>query len=186
MANFKGFAIRGLLRFVKDKHPGTIDEVLAALPPEIRKHFDHPVGASKLYPYEVFTVLLREIDRRFGRGDLRYCREVGDYAGQQDITGIFKMLLSVLTTDTLLRRSQIFWGKYSDTGEMTHVPCEELKFAVRLTGFPEIDEAHCYLLNGWMTRLGLVSKARSVDIKHTVCVHHGGQYCQWDGTWTVA
>jgi hypothetical protein len=184
MANFKGFAIRGLLRFLKDKHPGMTKEVVAALPPELRKHLDMPVAASKLYPYEVFAALLREIDRRFGRGDLRYCRDVGDYAAQQDITGMFKMLLSVLTPETLLKRSSIFWVKYSDTGALAPVPCESNRYAIRLTGFPGIDEAHCYLLLGWMTRLGLISKARTIDMKHTVCVHHGGQYCQWEGTWT--
>ncbi|MGA7616091.1 MAG: hypothetical protein WBX15_13025 [Thermoanaerobaculia bacterium] len=184
MPSIKGFAVRGLLRYLKATRPEAKERVITALPEPSRLAFDRPIVLSDWYDYRVFADLLREIDREIGNGDLRLCRDVGDFAARQDITGIFKMMLGILNPDTLLKRSTIFWSKYSDTGSFHHVPSGEYRYAVRLEDFPDMDEAHCWLMIGWMTRLGLISRARTVDMRHTECVSHGGKFCQWEGSWT--
>jgi hypothetical protein len=47
----KGFAIRGLLRYVKESgHPGGIPAVLERLPPEVASRFATKVLSSRWYP----------------------------------------------------------------------------------------------------------------------------------------
>jgi hypothetical protein len=183
MSQIKGFAIRGVLKYVKEKQSAKPGEVIANLPAELAAAFKHPIVTSSWYPYPVFSTLLRQVDRQFGKGDLKLCIDLGDFAARQDIAGIFKMMLSVLDPDTLLRRSTVFWAKYSDTGKIGPLPAAPHRYAIRLDGFRDMDEAHCYLMIGWMTRLGLYSKATTVDMKHTFCVNRGADFCQWEGTW---
>lgn len=184
MAKIKGFAIRGLLRYLKEKKPGVTQDVLARLSPEARASFDQPIVSSGMYPYRSFAELLREIDREVGSGDLTQCEDVGDFAARQDINGIFKMMISVFSPKTIVERSGIFWSRYSDTGQMVGVRSDSSDTVLVLRDFPEIDEAHCYLMNGWIRRWALMTKATTVTVQHTVCVHHGGDLCQWEGGWT--
>ena len=184
MPKIKGFAIRGLLRYLKEHRPGVTPQVLARLTPEAREAFDRPIVSSNMYPYRSFAELLREVDREVGIGDLSQCEDVGDFAARQDINGVFKMMISVFSPKTIVERSGIFWSRYSDTGKMVGLRSESNDTALVLEGFPEIDEAHCYLMKGWIRRWALMTNAKTVTVAHTVCVHRGGKVCQWEGGWT--
>jgi hypothetical protein len=71
MARVKGFALRGLLKSVKESG-GSIPAVLATLPDAERAIFARPIVTSEWYPYAVFVDLVRAIDRIQGKGDLAY------------------------------------------------------------------------------------------------------------------
>jgi hypothetical protein len=183
MANIKGFGIRGLLRFIKETRPGRTKEFVSKLPEDIRPLFDRPIVTSNMYPYRAFSELLRVIDRELGRGDLKKCEEIGDFAARQDITGMFKIMLSVLTPKTTLERANLFWSKYCDTGRLTMVSSDPKHSVLRMENFPEMDEAHCYLMNGWIGRFATMTGGKGVTVKHNVCVNRGGEYCEWSGSW---
>lgn len=183
MANIKGFALRGLLRYLKETKPGFTRTVLDQLPADVKPVFDRQIVASNMYPYRAFGQLLREIDRAVGRGDLRKCEEIGDFAARQDISGMFKIMLSVLSPKTTLERSNLFWTKYCDTGKLTLVSSDPKNSVMRLENFPEIDEAHCYLMNGWVGRFATMTGGKDVTVRHNACVHRGDKYCEWSGTW---
>jgi hypothetical protein len=183
MANIKGFGIRGLLRYVKETKPGTTPELLSKLPADVKPLFDRPIVSSNMYPYRAFSELLRVIDRQIGHGDLRRCEDVGDFAARQDISGMFKIMLSVLSPKTTLERSNLFWTKYCDTGKLTLVSADPKNSVMRLEGFPGMDEAHCYLMNGWIARFATMTGGKGVTVRHTACVNHGGAYCEWAGNW---
>jgi hypothetical protein len=185
MARIKGFAIRGLFRYLKENSPGRAAAVVATLSPETQKVLERPIVSSNMYPYPVFGELLRAIDRDLGRGDLKRCELIGEFAAEQDINGMFKIMMSVFSPKTLLDRANIFWSKYCDTGKLHAVDSDPRHSVLRLDSFPDIDEAHCFLMTGWERRFAAMANARNVNVKHTVCVHHGGSHCQWDGSWEM-
>lgn len=183
MARIKGFAIRGLLRYAKEYEPGSIRPLIESLSAEIREVFVRPITISQLYPYEAFSELLRAIDRRFGRGDLSLCAKIGEISAERDINGIFKAALGLFGPKILLRRANILWSKYCDTGRFVPIDISDHSFLQRLEGFPEIDEAQCRLLDGFMRKFGKLVTGFEVEMRHTTCVHHGGEFCEWQGTW---
>jgi predicted hydrocarbon binding protein len=184
MAKIKGFAIRGLFRYLKENAPGRTAEIVKTLPPESAAVLERPVIASSMYPYRVFADLLRSIDRHLGRGDLKLCQTVGDYAAQQDISGMFKVMLSVFSPKTTLERSNLFWSKYCDTGKLSVVKADPKDALMRMEDFPDIDEAHCYLMSGWIRRFATMTGGKNVVVKHDRCVHHGAPQCEWHGEWS--
>ena len=65
--HIKGFAIRGLLRYVKESdYPGGISALLEHLEPAAAPHFATKILSSRWYPYEAFLGLLHTIDARLG------------------------------------------------------------------------------------------------------------------------
>src|SRR5258708_39789655 len=88
MARIKGFAIRGLLKSVKESR-GSIPAVLAVLPAAERATFDRSIVASEWYPYAAFVGLVRAIGGILAKGDLAYPPELGRAAAARDLCRTF-------------------------------------------------------------------------------------------------
>src|SRR5258705_8839324 len=141
MARIKGFAIRGVLKSVKDAG-GSIPAVLAAIPEADCASFGRPIVASEWYPYAAFVGLVRAIDGMQGKGDLQHARELGRAAAVRDLGGTFRIISTVASPKFLIERGGMFWGKYCDTGRLLLEAKRERFFHARLEGFGEIDRAH--------------------------------------------
>ena len=182
MARVKGIALRGLLKSVKDSG-GSIPHVLAALPEASRPAFARSIVASEWYPYDAFTGLVRAIDRIQGRGDLAFVRELGRGAAVRDLGTTFRIISAVASPKFLIERGHVFWSKYCDTGRLVLDASQETSFRGRLEGFPDIDPAHCLLIEGWLEGLGEALGAVGMASRQLACVHRGDAACEFEGRW---
>jgi hypothetical protein len=182
MASIKGFAIRGLLKSIKESG-GSIPTVIAALPEAERATFGRPIVVSAWYPYAAFVGLVRAIDRMQGKGDLAYARELGLAAAARDLGGTFRIISAMASPRFLVERGHMFWGKYCDTGSLRLKMRDERLFDARLEGFPDIDLAHCLLIEGWLEGLGHALGAVGMASRQTRCVHRGDPACEFEGSW---
>jgi hypothetical protein len=73
MAQVKGVAILGLIKFIKKNLKDTLPKIVDALPPETRKYMNEHILLTAWYPYNLYTDLLKSLDRIVGKGDLSYC-----------------------------------------------------------------------------------------------------------------
>ncbi len=184
MTQIKGFAIRGLLKYIKNSgHPGGIAAVVATLPAEIKPVYDKSIINSSWYPYRAFTTLLRAVDRQLGKGDLSLMEEIGRKSGQEDLGSVFKVFAAVLSTETIIRRSPIFWQKYCDTGAIECLDVGDHVFHCALKGVPDMDQAQCNLIAGWIRGIGEATGAKSVEVKQIKCLHKGYAWCEYEGRW---
>lgn len=184
-AQIKGFALRGLLRYVKDSgYPGGIPALLARLPEEDRSYFAEKILSSLWYPYEAFSALARIIDQEIARGDVAVLEDVGHASGRLDLGGVFRFVTAILTVERIVSRAPAYWRRYCDAGELRVTDKGSNHFTVQLVDFPGVDEAHCHMIRGWIRGLGDSTKARDVDIRKTMCVHRGDACCEYTGTWT--
>jgi hypothetical protein len=180
----KGFALRGLLRSVKD-HSWAIPGVIAALPPAERATFAKPVISSAWYPYAAFVALVRAIDQLHGgEPDFALCRRLGRESAARDLGTTFRIISAMASIDFLLKRGQVFWGQYCDRGRMVLEAPSSLSFLARMEGFPEIDAAHCRLIEGWLEGLGEALGAVEMTCRQARCVHRGDPDCAYLGEWT--
>ena len=182
MARIKGFALRGLLKSVKDSG-GSIPAVLAALPAAGSAAFARPIVASEWYPYEAFVGLVRTIDRIQGKGDLVYARDLGHAAAARDLGGTFRIISTVASPRFLIERGHMFWSKYCDAGSLRLDASQERLFRGRLEDFPDIDRAHCLLVEGWLHGLGQALGAVGMASRQIRCVHLGDPLCEFEGRW---
>ncbi len=185
MAQIKGFAIRGILKYVKSKGvAGGIPTVLAKLPADVAPSFKAPISSSSWYPYRAFSQLLRAVDSTIGKGDLALMPEIGRRSAQEDAGTIFKIITTIASVETIIGRSPIFWQRYSDTGLMVTLENTAGKFRSALKDFPEIDEAHCAVILGWIQGMGAASGAKTLTVKQARCVRRRDPWCEFEGTWS--
>jgi len=185
MAEIKGFAIRGLLRFVKQSaYPGGIASILSRLPAEDQKSFDNPVTASAWYPYAVFAHLLHVIYQHIGKGDKSLLRRIGESSAEADVQGVFKIIAAIAGFQNLLPRAPLFWPRYFSRGKLVMLEINDRGARLEILDFPEIDPLHCLLLEGWFEQMGRLFKANNVRVTHTACVHQGGRSCEYTLTYT--
>lgn len=184
MARVKGFALRGLLKSVKDSG-GSIPAVLAGLPEAERTTFARPIVTSEWYPYAAFAALVRAVDRIQGKGDLSHARELGRSAAARDLGTTFRIISAVASPKFLIERGHMFWSKYCDTGSLRLDASRDKFFHARLEGFAEIDAAHCLLIEGWLEGLGKALGAVGMATRQVRCVHRGDPICEFEGSWTA-
>ena len=198
----RGTAFLGLLGQVKQKFgERELAEVLAALPPETGEAFAQRIRKSDWFMYSQFTDFLRSIDRRLGRGDLNLCRELGAFAGRSDINTVFKMFKWRYGPTGLIRScSSVWWSKssasscssvwdhyYRNAGSMEAVAWTPESTVLRIVGFPDMDPAHCRLMEGWM-----ISTMDSIGAKvhpgasETRCTSRGDDCHEFTCSWSLA
>jgi hypothetical protein len=185
MARIKGFALRGLLRYGR-QHALRPSVLAADLPEAIRPLFDRPILHGDFYPYEAFTLLLHRLDEKLGYGDDSLVRDVGRFAGREDVRGIFRLASFITAPETAVRRAPVFWNRYCDTGTMRVLESRPGYLRLTLEGFLEIDPLHCPLIGGWIEGLGEVWGVRNASVRPVECVRKGDPRCLFEGGWETA
>ena len=184
MAEIKGFAIRGLLKFVKESnYPGGIPAVLSRLSADEQELFASPITSSGWYPYSTFAHLLRVIDQTVGKGDVSQARRIGEVSAERDVHGVFKIIGAMAGFQTLLPRSPIFWPRYFNRGKLVALDVGDRGARLQIHDFPEIDPIHCIVLEGWFEKIGGLFGAKNVRVRHTACVHRGSLVCEYTITY---
>ena len=182
MAKINGIALRGTLKFIKEKGYA-IPLVLGELRPETQLIFKHPIVAGSWYPYEAYRDLIVAVDRQVGRGDGSLMPEMGHFAARQDAGTVFKVLSLFVSVEKTLPWADRLWGEYCDTG--TFVTETKTGWSrTELQGFPGIHPGHCEVLGGWFTEMCLVLKASSSEVEHPRCVSRGDPTCEFIVRWT--
>jgi predicted hydrocarbon binding protein len=181
----KGFAIRGLLKYVKHSGwSGGIPRILATLSAEERSCFSERILSSSWYPYVAFTSLLQAIDREIGDDDLSSLCQVGESSGRHDAGAIFKIVRSLSSIERVIAGANLYWRRYCDRGRFEVVEVSSGRVQLRLHDFPDIHPGHCELITGWIKGLGLSAGARDAETRQHKCVHRGDPYCEFHATWS--
>jgi predicted hydrocarbon binding protein len=182
MSQIKGFAIRGILKSIKESR-WSIPDVLAAMPAEARGTFEQPIVASAWYPYSVFAQLGRAVEKVHGKGDLEVVREFGRKGAVRDLGTTFRIISAITSLEFFLNRLQILWSKYCDTGRMQLLELKGNHFVVQLLDFAGIDATHCASTEGWIEGMGAAMGATGMKARQTRCVHRGDAFCEFEGSW---
>jgi predicted hydrocarbon binding protein len=144
------------------------------------------VISSAWYPYPAFVALVQTIERLHGRGgEFALSREIGRDSARRDLGATFRIISAMASLDFLLKRGQVFWEKYCDRGRIVLEAPQPLSLRARIEAFPEIDRAHCRLVEGWLEGLGDALGARDMSCRETRCVHRGDTHCEYAGAWTA-
>ena len=175
----------GPLRYVKERHgQPALDALVAGAPPVLKSVLETRIKQSNWYPYPAYIALLRGIDRSLGKGDLNLCRTLGEWAGAQDLGSMFKVYAMLASADRLIRSSKLVWPQYYDRGEMSALSTAPEDTRLRIAGFPEMDPAHCRLMEGWMiATMGQIGCRVQPGGRETTCTSRGGDCHEFTCTW---
>lgn len=185
MTRIKGFAIRGLLKYVKESgHPGGIPALLERLEPAAAAHYETKILSSRWYEYAAFTGLLHALEAGLAGGDQARLEAVGEFSGRQDAGSIFRFVAALSSIEAIAQRAPFLWQRYCTSGRFEVLECADKRLHLALEEFAEIDSAHCALIAGWIRGLGEAAGARQPDFRQVRCVHAGDPRCEFAGSWS--
>jgi hypothetical protein len=187
MARVRGMAFLGIARYLKHHHgDDVLARIVADAPPVTRNTFARKIDGLSLQPYEAWIGLLRSADRLLGSGDLELCKTIGDLSARYDLDTIFKGYKLRPSAETMIRACTPIWSMYNDdAGAMEALDTRPERTVLCITGFPEMDPAHCKLMEGWMIAAMDVVGARVLPgARETECAAQGGRFhefsCRWE------
>lgn len=185
MANVKGTAILGLVKFIRKNMKDRLPAIGAQLPADTKDYLDEHIIISKWYPYKFYTDLLRALDKVAGTGDLSYCIEQGRLSARHDLSSIFKIFVSFKDSQMVLTRAMSIWNSYYDTGSVTIPDFSDHGSIVRIENFPEIDPAHVKNAQGWLEEFNVMCRFRDVRSEIAKCQCSGDPVTEIHFTFTV-
>jgi hypothetical protein len=173
MAQVKGVPILGLIKFIKRDPQHILTKVLAGLPPETKKYLDEHIIQTAWYPYQLYTDLLRTLDKIAGNGDLSYCIEQGRLGAQHDLSTIYRIFLTFSGPKLWQTRAMSVWSSYFDTGQAVITVPSKNEALFTITDFPDIDLAHVKSVQGWNEQFLIICKYTNVKSEIRKCQCYG-------------
>jgi hypothetical protein len=181
-----GRALLGLFAFAKNRiGRAGIDEIVAALSPASAALFAERVQPLRYYPYDAYIELLYALKFRFGRANAKFFRDLGATAGERDLGTMFKIYVALASPERLIRSCSRVWSSYyRNAGTMTAVAWEPSDTRLRIEDFPQMDRAHCELMEGWMIQtMARIGVTVNDDAREAVCAGQGGPHHEFVCTW---
>jgi len=186
MAEVSGRALLGLVKFIKEQGgTAVLRDILNEAAPEARKVFDKSILVLSWYPYSVYVYLLRAIDRRMGSGDLSWCWKLGENAASLDIRSFLRTYDQKGGQKDLIQSCTMVWSSYyKNAGRMEATSAEPENTVLRITDFPEMDPAHCRLMEGWMNEVIKLIGTKVINkVTEVNCMSQGGPYHEFKCSW---
>jgi hypothetical protein len=186
-----GAAFLGLIRHVKDANGGgapALDAIVRAAGPGTQAVFAQPIRLMSWFPYSAYTSFLVGIDRTLGRGDLSYCRTLGEFAGSRDLGTVFRIYKALSSAERLIRSCTKVWATYHrNAGTMEAISWRPEETVLRITGFPGMHRGHCRLMEGWMiSTMENIGCRVLPGAREIACASKGAAYhefaCRWEHT----
>jgi hypothetical protein len=178
MAQVKGIAILGLIKFIKKYHKNELDKIVKALPAESAKYMEEHILITKWYPYKLYTDLLRTYDSIIGKGDLSTCIEQGRLSAKNDLSTVYKIFVSFIDIELLIGRAMSIWNSYYDTGTVEANLISKGEVIITIKGFPDIDIAHVKNAQGWLEQFLTMCKVKNVKSTIVKCQCYGDPFTE--------
>ncbi len=178
MPKVKGVAILGLIKFIKKNMQDVLPKVISSLSPETRKYMDEHIILTEWYPYGLYTGLLHALDKIVGKGDLSYCMEQGRLSAKHDLSTVYKIFISFINIELLIKRVMSIWNSYYDTGTVEAELVSQNEIVIIIKGFPDIDMAHVKNAQGWLEQFLSMCKVKNVQSTIVKCQCHGDPFTE--------
>ncbi len=173
MAQVKGIAILGLIKFIKKNMKDDLPKIIASLPPETRKYVGEHILLTEWYPYTLYTDLLKMMDRVVGRGDLSYCIEQGKLSAQHDLSTVYRIFLNFISPNMIINKAMSIGYSCYDVGKVEASMLPDHGIVVTIKEFPDIDIAHVKNAQGWLEQFLVMCKFQNVKSGIEKCPCYG-------------
>jgi hypothetical protein len=163
-----------------------LNELIARSGSHCREVLSSPIRKLAWYPYKAYVEMLEAIDRKLGRGDTHYGRELGSAAGDRDLGTIFRIYVALASPERLIRSCTRVWeGYYRNAGRMVAEAWEPDHTQLRIYDFPQMAPIHCRLLEGWMIKtMATIGFQVLPGASETACCTSGGDFHEFTAQWT--
>ena len=164
----KGMAFRAFLATLERlRGADKVEETLAALPPEIGSALRlGEVVANGWYPVEWYRELHAAMNRACNEVGFDLSRRIGFESTLADFKGIYRLLLRVVSSETLVKQAPRLFGIFFDGGEVAMLEVDKGFGVIEFTGWNGFDRAIWNDISGAVE--GFLVARRAFDVRSRV------------------
>lgn len=176
----KGVVLKARIEYLK-KHFGedAFDRLLENLKPETRAALRSGVLISSWYPVELSIEMMEAMDRVFGKGDLKLCRDMGRYSARASLGGVYKGYARENDFNFVNRMTPHMWSQYYDSGRMQTETLGNGKAVTRIHDFAQPHRVLCLGTLGWLEAANGIWGAGKVTVEEKKCRCRGDSCCEY-------
>ncbi|MCU0607747.1 MAG: hypothetical protein MUF78_10100 [Candidatus Edwardsbacteria bacterium] len=181
----KGTAIAALPKFIEHKFGSAgLEQWKNALSTEGQKIYRGAVMLSDWYPikesYLEPTALMCE---QFYRGDTAGARELGRFAADFTLKGVYKAFVKMHSVKAFCNRTVDILHAYYDPCQAKVVLVEDNRATLQLTLFPVPSEYAELRIAGWTERAFEIHGRKNIRVEITRSLVRGDDCTEFSGTW---
>jgi hypothetical protein len=158
-------------------------EIAKRLSSEDRQLLNQPALASQWIDYAFWWRLLVAADQALGQGDYQWIHTMGGFDAQENLQGIYKPFLQLMSVKAVVKSSNLIWRRYYDSGEMRVIRLEDQEAEIHLHDFPGLQVHHEVEIIGWMEGALKLVRATRAKVSHDLCLAKGDPYCRFLIRW---
>lgn len=179
MAGYKGMALVVTRQWIRAAGSDIEKRVLEALTPEERTTYDSLV-ATAWVPVEVATALYVAAAPLLYPKDPRPLRQIGRDLARQNLSGVFRFVVRVISVQMLVEKTASLWRSFHDQGTATAVREADRTLRFEVTGYPDLPERMRETIVGWLGQAVELTGAQNVRV---VKIDDDPQRWTWTVTW---
>ncbi|MFC1678197.1 hypothetical protein ACFLZ9_00490 [Patescibacteria group bacterium] len=185
MMEVKGGAIKDTPEFIKENFgEDAYHAWLDSLSDASKKIFTSQILVSAWYPIEPADIEPnKKIIELFYRGDPRGAKEVGRYAADKILTGIYKAFVKLGSPSFIISKASAIMVTFYKPSKLEIKEKSEKHVIVRITEFEQMTEILEYNFAGFMERALEICGCKNVEIKIITSLAKGGPYSEFESTW---
>jgi len=178
--NYKGIGVCFVREQLTAKGPEAVDQLLAGLDEEDQKTFKYTLATTWIDIHAGMRIIGRAAEILYP-GDPVAMQTVAYNMARNHLTGVYRILLRVMTVKFALSQTANYWGAYHRIGRATHVR-EGIPRKARLLieDYPDLPESFLVHTNGYIIGLLELSGARNVTVDRKAL---GDDRWAWDVDW---
>lgn len=180
----KGQSFISVLSYIESKLPaGAREKIFHNFAEKDREILENPIIPSAFLPEALFQSLLSTIDKLYGAGDYKLCRDIGYFAGGDGIATIFTFFIQFGNPLYSVKFSPVFFKQLHNHGKMESFCPDEHSAVVRIYDFKKYHKSFCNYLRGYFTVALELSGCKKVVVEEFSCATTGSPCCEFHGSW---
>jgi len=139
---------------------------LEALAPDERAFYQSALPSTRIPLAQAMVMICKAAEILYpGRGDAAL-RELGRMQAHADMTGLYKVLMRVVTVAYAVKQAAALWRQYHDQGEarVEQDPAVPGAAAFVVTGYPEAPRSFTFYNAGYIAGVLELTGATNVDV----------------------
>ncbi|HVT03489.1 MAG TPA: hypothetical protein VHL58_08980 [Thermoanaerobaculia bacterium] len=180
--NVKAVPVNALVEFVRKELSGEqLQSVLGKFSPADAGLFTGHLLATDQVPVRAVNEFTRLSAAAKGEPVKAFGRRAGRFGAEQGVRSVYRFIMMVMSTESVLRKAPFMWTRVYDGGEM-EVEALPKSAKIHIRNFPS-EEAGCARITGWFEKIGELSGAKNLRTAHISCMAEGGKDCTWTFEW---
>lgn len=188
VVGIKGTALKSTVLFIQQRMGAKgMEELLAALSPEVRETVSRGILAGTYYPIPWLIEIQQAAAGLLGGEPRQRFRDFGRFSAEKSLGGAYRLFMKVGFPEYVLGKAaklfeNSFQGVDCNVVRVLHV--EKGAGRMQIDRFPGGHADLCDRLDGYFEQVLLLSGAKTVRVNHVACAWRDGTpCCEWEGTW---